>query len=270
MGIVFFPVVNAVLMSLQNYDLKKPREIAYNNFGNYIKLFQDYLFWGALQRTALWVILGVGCQFVGGFALALLLSMKFKIRGPLRALSLIPWCTPGVLVGLMWRWIYDLNTGVLNDLLSRIVGSPVKIAFLARLDTAFPSAVVAIAWQGIPFFALMLLAGLQGIPEELYESADIDGANAIQKFRRITVPSIANTIYVSTMLRIIWVANSLDIIYNMTQGGPAYSTSTLSVYVYIKAMALDMGYASAMSVMLMILLAFVAILYVRAMFRRED
>jgi multiple sugar transport system permease protein len=268
-SVVFVPVLNAIFMSFQNYDLRRPNEIGFAGLKNYIALTQDTLFWASLIRTIIWVILGVGSQFFFGFVLALLLNNYFPGRGIVRSVSLIPWVTPGVLIALMWRWIYDGNYGVLNDLLLRLGFIENKIPILARQSTAFPFAIVTIIWQGIPFFALMLLAGLQGIPNELYEAADIDGASRPQKLFSIVVPSLKNTIFVTTLLRIIWVANSVDIIVNLTDGGPAYSSQTLSVYIFYKGGTLNLGYASSMAIVLALILSIVAIPYLRSMFRED-
>ena len=162
--VVFIPVVNAIGMSFQSYDLRRPNDIAFVGLANYIAAFKDELFWKALWKTILWVVFGVGFQFVFGFILALLLNKKFRGRGVVRAVSLIPWVTPGILIGLMWRWMYDGNYGVLNDILQKLHIINKSIPFLAQANTAFPAVVVTIIWQGIPFFALMILAGLQGIP----------------------------------------------------------------------------------------------------------
>lgn len=269
LAMVFVPAVNAILMSFQSYDLRRPSNIGFIGFGNYGEVLTDPLFWESLWRTVQWVVLGVGFQFVFGFALALLLNKKFKGRGLVRSISLIPWVTPGVLIGLMWRWIYDGNYGVLNDILLKLGIIQDKIPFLAQKSTAFPSVVITIIWQGIPFFALMLMAGLQGVPEELYEAGDIDGANVFQKLFKITIPSIKNTIFVTTLLRIIWVANSVDVIFNMTGGGPAYSSQTLSVYIFNKANSLNLGYSSAMSILLTLLLLVVAVPYLKSMFKKQ-
>ena len=266
LSVVFVPVINAFLMSFQNYDLRRPDRIGFAGVKNYIDLFHDPLFWGSLWRTFLWVFFGVGFQFLLGFILALLLNKKILFRGFLRSLSLIPWVTPGVLIALMWRWIYDGNYGVLNDLLIKLGLIQNKIPILAQTTTALPAAIVTIVWQGIPFFALMILAGLQGIPNELYEAADIDGANKPQKLFRITIPSLRNTLFVTTLLRIIWVANSVDVIANLTEGGPAYSSQTLSVYIFNKGNSLNLGYASAMAIMLALLLSAVAVPYLKSMF----
>ncbi len=270
LSVVIVPIINAVSMSFQSYNLTKPKKIGFIGLQNYATLLHDPLFWSSLLRTAIWVVFGVGCQFLFGFLLALVLNKQFKGRGVVRAVSLIPWVTPGVLIALMWRWMYDGNYGVINDLLMRLGLIKENIAFLSKPGTAMPSVIVTIVWQGIPFFALMLLAGLQGISYDLYEAASIDGATGWQKLIYVTIPSLRNTIFVTTMLRIIWVANSVDVIFNMTEGGPAYATQTLSVYIYKKASALDMGYASAMAIMLMLVLLLAAIPYLRNTFRDQE
>jgi len=270
LAVVFFPVLNAIFMSFQSYDLRRPSQIRFTGLANYATAMHDPLFWQALLKTVIWVAVGVGLQFVFGFMLALLLNRKFPGRGIVRSISLIPWVTPGVLIGLMWRWIFDGNYGVLNDLLMRLGLIHDKIPFLAQQSTAFPSVILTIIWQGIPFFALMLLAGLQGIPEELYDAANVDGANAFQRFFLITVPSLKNTIFVTTLLRIIWVANSVDVIFNLTEGGPAYSTQTLSVYVFNKGNTLNLGYASTMAILLALALALVAVPYLKRLFKAQE
>ena len=268
--VVFIPAVNALLMSFKNYDLRRPSSIGFIGLKNYAAIFADPLFWQSLWKTLVWVTLGVGFQFVFGFILALLLNKKFLGRGLVRSLSLIPWVTPGVLIGLMWRWIFDGNYGVLNDLLLKIGLIHDKVPFLAQESTAFPAVILTIIWQGIPFFALMLLAGLQGIPDELYDAASVDGASGIQKFFLVTIPSLKSVIFVTTLLRIIWVANSVDVIFNLTEGGPAYSTQTLSVYIFNKGNSLNLGYAATMSIMLTLALASVAVLYLRNIFRNQE
>lgn len=268
--VVFIPVVQAIVTSFQYYDLRYPSKTQFLGLGNYIEIFtQDQQFWPSISRTLVWVVFGVGLQFLFGFILALILNRKFFGCGVVRALSMVPWVTPGVLIGLMWRWLYDGNYGVINDVLIRLGILEQGISFLSRHEAAMPAAVVSVVWQGIPFFALMLLAALQGVSSDMYEAADIDGASGAQKLFYITIPSIKNTLFVTVLLRIIWVANSVDIIQNMTAGGPAYATQTLSIYVYQKAHVLNLGYASAMSVILAVLLLVVAVPYLRFTFQSE-
>ena len=240
--VVFIPVIEAVITSLKYHDLRYPDRTAWVGLQNYADLLTaDAQFWPSLCRTILWVIFGVGFQFLLGFVLALVLNARFRFRGIVRAAAMVPWVTPGVLIGLIWRWLYDGDYGVINDLLKRMGFLARGIAYLSRVDTALPAAIFSVVWQGVPFFALMLLAALQGVSTEMYEAADIDGARFFQKLFYITIPSIRNTIYVTLLLRVIWVANSIDIIQNMTAGGPAYATQTIGIYVYQKARVLNLG-----------------------------
>ena len=149
--VVFIPVINAIGMSFQSYDLRRPNDIAFVGLANYIAAFKDELFWKALWKTILWVVFGVGFQFVFGFILALLLNKKFRGRGVVRAVSLIPWVTPGILIGLMWRWMYDGNYGVLNEILSEAVamqqppsdrGKRLKIFYMTQVGVKPPTFVI--------------------------------------------------------------------------------------------------------------------------------
>lgn len=262
--VVAYPVINSIGMSLQNYNLTKPWSRGFVGLQNYVTAFKDPLFLQSLINTIIWIVFGVGFQFIFGLILALLLNQSFKFRGFIRAIVLVPWVTPGVLIGLMWTWMYDGNYGVINDILNKVGIIHKFIPFLAKPETALPSVIVTIIWQGIPFFAIMLLAGLQSIPNELYEAADVDGGTRFKKLIHITLPSIKNTIFVTTMLRIIWVANSIDVIFSMTGGGPGYASQTLSVYAFTKAYgSLDFGYASTLSIILTLLLMIVAVFYLR-------
>ena len=276
-AVVFYPICNALVMSFQNYNITK-NKIGFIGLENYINVFtgssatkaMGKTFWQCLLRTVEWVVFGVGGQFLFGFMLALILNKEFKGRGIFRSISLIPWVTPGVLLALMWRLMLDGNHGVINDLLNKIGILAGNVSFLTNKDTALPAAIVTIIWQGIPFFALMILAGLQGIAPEMYEAADIDGATGFQKLIYVTIPSLKNTIMVTAMLRVIWVANSVDVIWGLTEGGPGWSTTTLSVAIYKEAKILNMGYASALAVVLMLVLLIVSIPYVKTTFAGKD
>ena len=266
--IVFIPVIRALISSLYNYDLRYPNRTAFIGLQNYVKvLTKDKQFWPSLKRTVIWIVFGVGFQFLFGFILALLLNQKFRGRGLARSFLMIPWVTSGVLIGLIWRWLYDGSFGVINDLLMKLGILSSAIPFLSRVNTALPAVIVTLVWQGIPFFTLMILAALQGVSQEMYEAADIDGASSIQKLFRITIPSIRNTLYVTLLLRVIWVANSVDIIQNMTTGGPAYATQTIAIETYQQAHILNLGYASSIAIIMTVLMLCAAIPYLHSTFR---
>jgi multiple sugar transport system permease protein len=264
LAIVFLPMFRTITYSFMSYILYKPQEIQYNGFANYKMLFSDPLFYSSLKNTIIWIVGIILFQFLLGFATALLLNKEFFLRGLARSLILIPWVTPSVITALMWRWMYDGNYGLINQLLAKSGMIKQFIPFLADMNLALPSIMFALVWQGFPFFAIMLLAGLQAIPDQLYEAAEIDGASHTQRFWSITVPMLKPVILTTVLLRTIWVANSLDVILIMTGGGPGYSTYTLPVYSYVKAYkGMDFGYSSAIAVLLTILLMVIVTGYVR-------
>ncbi len=233
--IVFIPIIETSIMSLFNYVIRKPKDYKFVFLSNYIKALKDPVFWISLKNTAVWVTGTVSLQLILGFVTALLLNRDFWWRGIARSLILIPWVTPSVITALMWRWMYDGNSGVINDLLVRVGILKEYFPWLANNSTALGSVMVALMWQGFPFFSIMILAGLQAIPGSLYEAAEVDGATSFQKFTKITLPMLIPILFTSILLRIIWVANSMDVIYVMTGGGPGYSTYTLPLYSFIKA-----------------------------------
>jgi multiple sugar transport system permease protein len=257
---VVVPIGMAMKMSLYNDVLYKPQEYRFIGLGNYVRLAQDPVFWLTLWNSFVWVFGSVVLQFVAGFAAALLLHQAFRGRALVRMLALLPWIIPGVVVGLIWEWLYQPNYGVINDLLIRAGWLHDRIAWLSSPDLAMAAVVFTNVWRGIPFFAIMLLAGLQAIPGELYEAAHVDGTGVLARFRHITLPMLRPIIVVATATRIIWTFNYADLIFVMTSGGPANATQITSTYTLLQAYAnLDFGYAAALSVvLLLVMLAFTA------------
>jgi len=269
--IVFMPMVQAVWTSFYDLILFKPNASKFVGFGNYVKLFNDPVFWTALWNTLLWIGLTVPLQMGLGLFAALLLNREFPWRGLARALIIIPWALPSVVIALMWRWIYDPNTGVLNDILVYLSIVQTAVPWLADPDVAIYAIIATLTWQGFPFFAVMILAGLQGIPKSQYEAASIDGASAWRQFIHITLPGIAPVLATAGLLRVIWVANSMDVIFVMTGGGPGYATHTLPLYAFIKARQnLDFGYGTSIAVTFTILLGAFVVLYLARTMREVE
>ncbi|RDJ27720.1 sugar ABC transporter permease [Bosea caraganae] len=261
--VVFVPMLEAVVTSLYDLVLWKPNAARFVGFGNYVKLYADPVFWTALWHTIIWIGLTVPLQMGLGLVAALLLNREFPWRGLARALVIIPWALPSVVIALMWRWIYDPNTGVLNDLLLRLSLIQSAVPWLADPGIALYAVIATLTWQGFPFFAVMILAGLQGIPQSQYEAASIDGASTWRQFRHITLPGIAPVLATAGLLRVIWVANSMDVIFVMTEGGPGYATHTLPLYAFIRARKnLDFGYGTAIAVTFTIMLGLFVALYI--------
>ena len=263
-GTVLFPILKAMHMSLYNHVLIKPQEYRYVGLANYGRLLHDEVFWLSLWNSFLWVFGSVSFQFLGGFAAALLLHQSFRGRGLVRTITLLPWIIPGVVVALIWEFIYQPNYGLLNDVLSRAGWMTERVAWLSSPALAMPAVIVTNIWRGVPFFAIMLLAGLQAIPTELYEAARVDGASVIPRFRYITLPMLRPIIVVATATRIVWTFNYADLIFVMTSGGPANATQITSTYTLLQAYSnLDFGYAATLSVALLLIMLGFTVFYLR-------
>ncbi|MFA6507749.1 MAG: sugar ABC transporter permease [Treponemataceae bacterium] len=269
--VVLIPIVQTALMSFMNYLIYKPKERGFIGLKNYVTALTDPVFWLSVRHTVIWIIGVISLQLMLGFGAALLLNRGFWWRGIARSLILIPWVTPSVITALMWRWMYDGNRGVINDLLVRFGFLRHYFPWLSNDKTALIAVMIALMWQGFPFFCIMIMAGLQSIPSSLYEAAMVDGAGAVKRFFSITLPLLIPILFTSILLRIIWVANSMDIIFVMTGGGPGYSTYTLPLYSYLKAYkALDFGYAATLALLLAVLLAAFVAGYVVKVLSTED
>jgi multiple sugar transport system permease protein len=263
-GTVLFPILKAMHMSLYNHVLIRPQDYRYVGLGNYLRLLHDEVFWLSLWNSFYWVFGSVSFQFLGGFAAALLLHQSFHGRALVRTITLLPWIIPGVVVALIWEFIYQPNYGLLNDVLSRAGWMTERVAWLSSPALAMPAVIVANIWRGVPFFAIMLLAGLQAIPTELYEAARVDGASVIQRFRYITLPMLRPIIVVATATRIVWTFNYADLIFVMTSGGPANATQITSTYTLLQAYSnLDFGYAATLSVALLLIMLGFTVFYLR-------
>jgi multiple sugar transport system permease protein len=257
-------VLQTFWMSLHDFVLFRPANVPFVGLGNFARAFTDPVFWTAAWNSVIWIVFVVGLQFVLGLGTALLLNQSFWWRGLARALVIIPWALPSVITALMWSWMYDYDLGVINDALTRLGILDAPIAWLARADTTLGAVILALVWQGFPFFAVMILAGLQTVPGELLDAAEIDGANAFQRLHKVVLPSIAEVIATALLLRTIWVANSLDVILVMTGGGPGYTTYTVPLYAFLKAYtSMEFGYAAALSLIMTALLLLVIYAYVR-------
>lgn len=269
--VVFYPMLTAVGMSAYDYVVWKPSASAFIWFGNYLAALKNDLFWTSFKHTLIWIGITVPLQLALGLATALILNQKFAWRWLARMLIIIPWALPSVVIALMWRWIYDANYGVLNDFLLRMKILTESVPWLANSSTALYAIILVLVWQGFPFFAVMLLAGLQSIPQVHYEAAEVDGASAWQRFWHVTLPGLKSVLVTSVLLRLIWVANSVDVIYVMTEGGPGHATYTLPLYAYAQSRkAMKFGYASAIAVMFTALLLVLVTLYLRRIYGKEE
>jgi multiple sugar transport system permease protein len=270
LGIVAYPMARAIWLSVHRLEILRPDLSQFVGLDNYRALLQDSVMRIALENSAIWVVGVVLFQFAGGLTGALILNREFPGRALVRGLALIPWATPSVLVALMWTWMLDGNYGFINDLLVKVGILSRSQPWLAQPWSALPAVMLADIWQGIPFFAVMLLAALQAIPEELFEAARIDGASPWRAFRHVTFPLLLPTILITTMLRMIWTANYMDLIMIMTGGGPGYSSLTVPLHAYYTAYKrLDFGYGSTIAIVQVAILAGAIVFYLRQLRKNE-
>lgn len=266
LGVLGFPMLMAVLNSFAPIWTKGLQGFT---FAYYQKLFRDTIFWNSLARTAYFVGATVSLHLLLGLGVALALNSAVRARRFFRVMAILPWTVPDVIAGLVWAWMYDPLSGILNDLLHRLglIASPVQ--WLANPKLVMPSVILADVWRGYPFVMLVLLAGLQAIPKEQYEAAKVDGASAIQEFLYVTLPNLKPMIAIATILDMIWQTRRFGLIWVMTEGGPARATEILSVLAYKQYFKFfNFEYASAISVVLAVILLLIGIPYIRVVSRR--
>ena len=228
--LVAYPTIRGIVMSFQNYTLFTFQNVRFIGFGNYEAVLKSSRFYNALWNTVVWIAGSVSLQFVLGFILALLMWKPFKGRGIYAGLVFYPWALSGFAIGLVWSWLLNGTYGIVNDILLKLHLIEEPINFLSDPRWAMFSVILINVWYGIPFFAIMILAALQSIPQSVVEAAKIDGAGPVRRLFSIIIPYIRPTILSTLLLRVIWVMNFPDIIYGTTRGGPAGATEILSVY----------------------------------------
>lgn len=257
------PLLQSFIFAFQKYKLGS-RDIYFNGLDNFRKLFADRALPMIIRNTVIFVAASLAGQFLGGFSLALALWKNFRCRGIYQSIVFLPWAFSAFVVGLMFRWSFNGEYGVINDLLLKIGLINEKIAWLGTPGYSLAVVIMATIWMGIPFFAIMLLAALQSIPTDIYEAASIDGAGVIGKFFEITIPYIKPTLVMTLLMRTIWILNSIDIIIVTTDGGPANHSMTLTSYMYSRAFGgHDFGLACAIGVLLMAVLFVYTIIYMK-------
>ena len=265
-----YPVGSVFYYSLQHSNVTQPWNDGFAGLDNFITMGSDPLFWRSLAFTAQWVAVEVGLQFIFGLALALLINKTFIGRGLARALVFSPWAVSGILTTTIWILIYNPSTGIGRYFADIGIGE-YGVSLLSGSGTTFWAVVLAEMWKGIPFFAILILADLQSVSLELYESAEVDGAGTLRKFVSITWPHIRQAIIIATLLRAVWEFNNVDLLYTLTGGGPASSTTTLPLYVAQTAIHdRDFGYGSALTVVAFLILTFFSLVYLRITKSKED
>ncbi|MGL4611687.1 MAG: ABC transporter permease subunit [Trueperaceae bacterium] len=233
-GLIFWPFVSALYRSLTVRSFITGEE-QFVGLRNYIRLWQDSDFISAVRNTARFTIFSLAFKFIIGMAIALLLNSRLPFRGIITGLMLLPWIVPEVVTALAWRSIYDPIFGGLNPILQGLGIIDRPMGWLSEPHLALPSVIAVNVWKGIPFFTLLLLAGLKAVDRELLEAAQVDGANVIQRFRHVTLPSLRYVIATTLLLSFISTFNTFGLIYLMTGGGPGGATRMYMILSYEQA-----------------------------------
>lgn len=259
-----YPLLYGIYLSFRNQHFLKPMRNDFVGFSNYLKLLADKDFINAIGFTLYYTIGIVLFSYCLGMVIALLLNKKIVIRGALRALVLIPWIIPSTVAATNWRWILDSQVGFINTILLNLGIIDKSIAFIA--DPKYVKNVVVIfgIWKAFPFMTLTLLSGLQGISNDLFEAAMIDGASAWQVFRRITLPLLKPVSFVVITLMCIWTFNNFEGIWLFTEGGPGKYTTTISIFTYKTAFfSSEISYATASGTAMMFFMVVFGVIYMR-------
>ncbi|HHY46951.1 MAG TPA: sugar ABC transporter permease [Firmicutes bacterium] len=266
-----FPIIYSLGFSLWNYRLNVPSGRHFVGLANYISMFHDPVFLGSLVKTAYYTVATV-CLSTGlGLIAALLLNQSFVGKGIFLLTMLVPWAIPKVVNGLMWKWIYDGNYGILNAILMRLgLIHEYQWWFVKSPAVAMTLVILADVWKNVPFAALLLLAALQAVPISLYEAARCDGANAWQQFKHVTIPGIRYTLMMVLILQTMWSLKAFDLIYTLTRGGPGTNTTITYYYVYQQAFDyLNLGYGSALAYFVALVIIIFSAFYVRILGRAD-
>ncbi|HBG16081.1 MAG TPA: ABC transporter permease, partial [Firmicutes bacterium] len=234
--------------------------------GNYLEILCGPTFWNAMVRTVYFAVVSISMEFILGISIALLLNEDFYGRWLLRSLIIIPWAIPTIVNGSLWRWIFNPQYGALNALLTQIGLIDSYQSWLGSPFLALNMVIVADVWKMTPLVVIMILAGLQTIPHELYESAGVDGANVLKRFFHITLPMLKPTILIVLILRTMETFKVFDIIYIMTSGGPANGTQLITYYTYREAFSyLQLSKGATLAFLISLTILGLSIIYVKAL-----
>ncbi len=269
---VAYPIGRILYISLTSNIMTRPDlGVHFIGLENYLTLFTSASFWHTVVRTGLWTALSVGGKTLIAFGIALLLAKDIAFKRFYLILLMLPWVTPMVVAAVTWRWIFDGQFGMLNYLLMQVHLIQEPYVFLGHKLSAFIATAITDMWLGIPFLAMMFLAGLQSIPVELNESASMDGANRFQKLIHVTLPMMKPIILVATTMSGIWTFNSFGVIWPMTSGGPVDATQTLIVEAYqLSFGSFNLGMGAAIAVVIFIILTISTVLYKRLLMKQEE
>jgi ABC-type sugar transport system permease subunit len=269
-GVIVYPVARTVLISFFEVNSAVPVATPFVGLGNYTDIFTDADFWSSIGHTLYFTLLSTALELVLGMGLALLLNAPLRARWLFRAVVVLPWALPTVVNGAMWRGVLNAQYGSLNALLTQLHVMGDYRSWLGTPFSALNMLVLADVWKTTPLVAFFLLTGLQSIPQEIYESARVDGAGAIGGFLRITLPLLVPSVAVVLVLRTIDAFKVFDLVYVLTGGGPANGTQTVAFFTYVQAFSDQrFGFGSALADVIVVCILVLSAIYLRALRRSE-
>lgn len=265
--VTIYPLVRSFMISLLKWDLTKNDPThPFIGLTNYLYILKDPTFLKSANITLYFVVGDVVLTILLSLGIALLLNRDFRGRNLVRMVALLPWAIPGVVNGVMWKWILNPSYGALNGLLYSLGIIDKYVIWLGTPTSALIMGILTDVWKETPFIMLLLLAALQTIPKDLYEAARVDGANAFESFWHVTVPLIEPTLFVAITLRTIWALKSFDLIYTLTAGGPSGGTTVIGYYTYLKTfVSLNLGRGSAVAYLMTAVVVVLIFFYQRAL-----
>jgi multiple sugar transport system permease protein len=263
-----FPLLRGIYLGFTDYRLGDP--ISFNGLDNYVQLFNDDYFWDSFKIGMIWTFIVTALQVSLGLGLALLLNNKIKFVALYTVLILIPWATPPIIRGILWRQMYEPNAGAVNILLTDLGLITTPINWLTSFDYVIPAVIVAGVWGEISKAAIFLLAGLQTISNDLYEASKIDGAGLWDQFWHITLPVLKPVLAAIVSLTFMWNFNTFGIIWVLTQGGPGGMTRLPMLAAYEEGFRYGyIGYAAAIGNVMVIILSLMLFMYIRVQLRER-
>jgi len=258
---VFLPALLLFLASFLRYDNVRP--IVFNGVGNYQHLFRDRLFWIGMEKITVFCISTTVLTSLGGLVLALVLSGIVRGGGLFRSLMIVPWAVPAVVSGIIWKWMFSPDFGVISDLLMKVGLIQTPLSIYSNPSLAMMGVIIADSWTRIPFMGIILLAALLSIPGEIHEAAKVDGAGAANRFLYVTLPMIKGPLLVGLLITTIFSFRTIDIIMPLTAGGPGRATYVFGYYIWDQIVkSLNFGLAAAASVILFFMTAAITLIFV--------
>lgn len=244
-AVIFYPLLWAIYTSFTNKMIGTSGRFV--GLKNYIAITKDWEFWKATSNTLIYTLFAVSFKVLFGMIMALIINANIRARSLFRALLILPWTIPTLITALTWKWMFSDIGGVIPYFTELIFGSKNAIPWLTNPEWAMVSVILVNVWRGVPFLGISILSGLQTIPSELYEAAQIDGASKRQCFFHITLPSIKLVVLLATLVTTIWTLNDFQIVWVITRGGPVFGTHLISTYSYNIGFS-EMNLAKAISV----------------------